>query len=100
MTIRERASHLSDSNQDLNTLPRLRRESTLLLIVDVQEKLLRAMHEGDRVERNSALLARAAQQLGLPVIVTEQNPDRLGRTVSSIAELAPAAPVFSKMLFS
>ncbi len=44
-------------------LARLRREDTLLLMVDVQERLMPAIHEAGRIEKNCALLARAARQL-------------------------------------
>ena len=82
------------------TVQRLRREDTTLLIVDVQERLLPAMFEAERVLRNCALLARAARRLELPVVVTEQYPEKLGLTVALLAEaLGKIAPI-SKMLFS
>src|SRR4028119_532923 len=85
-------------------ISRLRREDTLLLIVDVQERLLPAMFEAERVARNCALLAGAAHQLHIPVVLTEQYPQKLGPTVAPIREvlaevLGDHAPI-SKMLFS
>ena len=82
------------------TVQRLLREDALLLIVDVQERLLPAMFEAERVVRNCALLARAARLLGLPVVVTEQYPEKLGATAPMVADaLGTVAPI-SKMLFS
>jgi nicotinamidase-related amidase len=79
---------------------RLRRDQTVLLLVDVQEKLLPAMDQSARLEDNCALLLRAASRLELPVLITEQYPQRLGSTVPSLVELAPATQPISKMRFS
>lgn len=72
--------------------PRLRAEETLLLIVDVQERLHPAMHAELRasLDQNLARWAQAAQVLGLPVMVTEQYPKGLGPTVPALrAALMP-----------
>ncbi len=81
------------------SLPRLRRDDTLLLIVDVQERLVPAMHDAENVVQNCALLARAARQMKLPIVVTEQYPQRLGATLPAIAEHCSSA-AHAKMLFS
>jgi isochorismate hydrolase len=81
-------------------IPRLRRDDTVLLIVDVQERLVPAMHESQNYVERCTLLARAAGQLQLPVVVTEQNPERLGSTLPVFTEvLGQLAPV-SKLRFS
>ena len=79
---------------------RLRRGSTLLLIVDVQQKLLPAIHDAEQVEKNCVLLARAARQLGIPMVITEQNPSRLGSTAASLREVAGEFKAIEKMSFS
>ncbi len=65
-----------------------RREATCLVVVDVQENLARAMPADTfpRVTRNLVLLAAAARTLGLPVLLTEQYPKGLGRTIAPVAE--------------
>ena len=81
-------------------LTRLRRDDTLLLIVDVQERLVPAMFEAERVVRHCGILAAAARRLNLPVVITEQNPQKLGPTVAPILSAAgPSAPL-AKKLFS
>jgi nicotinamidase-related amidase len=63
-----------------------------LLIIDVQEKLAAAMPGDalDRLVKNVAILAEAARRFGLPVVVSEQYPKGLGRTLPAIEEaLAP-----------
>lgn len=81
-------------------ISRLRRDETVLLLIDMQEKLLPAIHEAGRLESNCALLLRAAKQLAMPVIITEQYPQRLGSTLPTLRELTPDAHLISKMRFS
>ena len=79
----------------------LDRGDALVLLVDVQDKLARAMPaEGmARLKKNAAVLIRAAKRLELPVVATEQYPKGLGPTVPSLRELLPA-DAMSKMEFS
>jgi nicotinamidase-related amidase len=82
-------------------LPRLRPESTALLVIDVQERLMPTIAARDRVETNCALLARAAGVLGMPVVCTEQYVRGLGGTVAAVREALPAtAEVIEKTQFS
>jgi nicotinamidase-related amidase len=82
-------------------LPRLRPESTALLVIDVQERLMPTIEARDRVETNCALLARAAGVLGMPVVCTEQYVRGLGGTVAAVREALPAtAEVIEKTQFS
>jgi len=80
--------------------PRLNRADCCLLIVDVQTRILPEMWESQRIERNIAMLAQMARRLQIPILLSEQNPEKLGHTVSSIQEaIGPHSPV-SKMRFS
>ncbi|WP_298728083.1 hydrolase [uncultured Ferrovibrio sp.] len=73
---------------------------SLLLIVDIQERLLPVMQEPERVVRNAGLLLEAAKRLGIPVLVTEQYPKGLGPTVAPVSEAAGSALVREKLHFS
>jgi nicotinamidase-related amidase len=67
-----------------------------LVIVDVQERLFAAMdaERRDEMVRNVKLLILAAQRLGVPILVTEQYPKGLGRTLPELtAVLADARPL-------
>lgn len=75
-------------------------ERSMLLVIDVQEKLVPAIDGSDRVVANTAWLVRAAARLGVPVAATVQNPKGLGDTVAGIRELLPPGAVGSKMHFS
>lgn len=68
---------------------RLDAEDAVLLIIDVQTKLMAAMEDRDRVYRNTGILLTAARELHIPVVVTEQYPKGLGPTVPEVAELLP-----------
>ena len=68
---------------------RLDEEDAVLLIIDVQTKLMAAMEDRDRVYRNTGILLTAARALQIPVVVTEQYPKGLGPTVPEVAELLP-----------
>lgn len=75
-------------------------ENSLLLVVDVQERLLPAMYESQRLLRNVAILIEAARQLDIPVIATEQYPQGLGPTVEALAGLLPQGCILEKIHFS
>jgi nicotinamidase-related amidase len=68
---------------------RLQRERAALVIVDVQQAFAKAVPGYERVVRAAATLARGAEALGVPVVVTEQYPKGLGRTDPAVAEALP-----------
>ncbi|MBT6117087.1 MAG: hydrolase [Rhodospirillaceae bacterium] len=71
-----------------------------LLLVDMQEKLLPAMDAAGPVVENCAILLKAADRLGVPLIVSEQYPKGLGPTVPPLDALIPAEAKSSKTHFS
>jgi nicotinamidase-related amidase len=72
-----------------------------LLLIDLQEKLMPAMHEPAGVLRNVLILLGSAGRLGVPTVVTEQYPQGLGPTVAAIGErIADRDIVFPKLAFS
>ena len=78
----------------------LRVEASALLVVDVQACLLLAIHEGERVLHNCAWLIRLAQELSVPVAVSEQYPQGLGPTVASVRDLVAPECIVEKVHFS
>ncbi len=69
------------------------RTRAVLLVVDIQEKLIPAMPAGvaEQVIKNSAILIQAAATLGLPIVVSQQYPKGLGSTVAAIETALAAA---------
>ena len=59
----------------------LDREKTALAVIDIQQVLLPKSEEVTAAYLRAAVrMIRAARVLGLPLLVTEQNPGRLGGT--------------------
>ncbi len=65
-------------------LPRI--EETLLLVVDVQGRLARLMHEAETMVRQQRILIEGCRILDIPIIWAEQLPEKLGSTVPELAE--------------
>jgi nicotinamidase-related amidase len=51
-----------------------------LLVIDLQERLLPAIHDHERVVANIVWMVRVAQKIGVPVAAVEQYAKGLGRT--------------------
>ncbi|HAU31765.1 MAG: Isochorismatase family protein [Desulfotomaculum sp. 46_296] len=79
---------------------RLKKEDTVLIIIDLQEKLLAAMPDRAKVCANTRLLLTLAEKFNLPVILTEQYPRGLGSTLPEITELLPEHQRLEKTRFS
>ena len=78
----------------------MKAEQSVLLVIDVQSRLAPAIHDTEKVAGSCAWLARLAARVGVPVVVTEHFPEKLGATVEAIkAELAGAHFV-TKQCFS
>ena len=78
----------------------LDRAQAILLVIDIQDKLFpRDAAMVESLLTHSMKLIRAARILNIPVLVTEQNPDKLGATNVRVGETVGEAPRFSKMEF-
>jgi nicotinamidase-related amidase len=60
-------------------------ESAGVLLIDLQERLMPAIHDGDVVVARAVRLAEAARLLDVPIAATEQYPVGLGPTVAPLA---------------
>jgi nicotinamidase-related amidase len=78
---------------------RLERGRTVLLVVDLQEKLVPAIAERDAVLRNSLLLLRLARVLELPVVLTTQYASGLGPTLPEVLAEAGGVVPLDKVSF-
>jgi nicotinamidase-related amidase len=75
-------------------------DQSFLICIDIQERLLPAIHDGARVQRNTEILLKAADKLQIPVLLTEQYPRGLGATVAQIRAAAGPAAILEKTHFS
>ena len=57
---------------------------TLFVIIDIQEKLVNAIFNKNSCIHNITILAKSANILDIPVIITEQYPKGLGKTITDI----------------
>lgn len=72
-------------------------ETSVVLLIDFQQRLMPAIHDAHAVVANAKRLASAARLLGVPVLATVQNPEGLGSTVADLA--AGIDAIFPKNAF-
>lgn len=79
----------------------INKEETLLLIIDIQEKLSSVMKYEDEVIENTLILLEASKLMDIPVIITEQYPKGIGTTVNKIKEeIDDTVEIFEKTSFT
>lgn len=76
------------------------KDRSVLLVIDLQQKLAPAIHQVDAVMQSACWVLQIANQLQIPVLCTEQYPKGLGPTVPAVAALIPEAAVLEKIHFS
>ena len=72
------------------SVKRLRAESSVVIVIDVQDKLLVKIPAAESLVRNSAFLLDVADLLEIPIRATEQYPKGLGPTTAELARRLPA----------
>jgi len=72
---------------------------TLLLVLDMQEKLIANITGSQRLIFNIKKLIDTCNLLNVHIAITEQNPLKLGKTLESIID-SKEYPIFEKMEFS
>jgi len=75
-------------------------QNCCLVVVDVQGKLARLMHDKESLFKNIQVLIQAAKILNIPILWCQQCPDALGPTVPQIAELLSGVEPINKASFS
>ncbi len=76
-------------------------DDTIVVIVDVQDRMMSVIHEGEALQQRIATLVRGARILGLPILTTEQYPSGLGATTATVQEaLGDEYAPLEKMSFS
>jgi nicotinamidase-related amidase len=80
--------------------PRLDRDGSQLLVVDVQEKLAPHVQGHEALIARCAALIAAADGLGVPKLLTEHCPAQIGPVVPRLRERFAAGDVFVKTRFA
>ncbi len=79
---------------------RLCQDNSLLIIVDVQEKLFPHISNHERLERHLVALIQGIQALQIPILCNQQYTKGLGETIPSVKALLSSVPVHEKLTFS
>jgi nicotinamidase-related amidase len=86
-------------------MPLLAREDSLLVVVDLQPRFWGDRLGADDLQHareaatRAAWLAGVAAVLGIPAVVTEEDPERNGPTDAAVLAALPTAAVFTKPVF-
>lgn len=78
----------------------INREESVLIVIDIQDKLFQAMYNKEDLLTIAAKTIRGAKVFNLPIIVTEQIPEKLGVTIPEIAVELEGIERISKSSFS
>jgi nicotinamidase-related amidase len=78
----------------------IERDDAVLVIVDVQGKLAHSMFRKDELFTSLEILIRGCQILELPILLTEQVPEKLGPTVEEVSTLLTGCTPIAKRHFS
>ncbi|MFD1342085.1 isochorismatase family protein [Litorisediminicola beolgyonensis] len=78
-------------------MPALTAAASSLLVIDMQERLMRAIDDAEARTAAAARLIAAARMLEIPRVVSEQKPEKLGPTVAEL-QIAPGEAL-AKMSF-
>jgi len=79
---------------------RIVKEEAVLVVVDLQERMIPAMHDGAGAVDEAAKLVKGFITLGCPVLVTQQYTKGLGESVAEIKEAFPSFEHYEKSSFS
>ena len=86
------------TNVPRETTGLLAREDCVLVVIDVQEKLMPAISNQKRVVANVVRLIKFSNIIGLPIIVTEQ--EKLGNTLAEVRSELGNTTSISKVCFN
>lgn len=78
----------------------INRDEAVLVVIDIQDKLFQAMQNREALLANAAKTIRGAKVFSLPIVVTEQIPEKLGETIPEIARELEGIERISKSSFS
>lgn len=79
---------------------RLEAGKSIALVVDIQERLFPFIHEHEALAERCAMLIRGLRILSVPIVVTEQYPKGLGKTIAPISAVLADELRIEKITFS
>lgn len=79
---------------------RLKAKESILLLVDVQEKLFPHIQDNASLEKHLIALIQGLKTLEVPVLCNQQYTQGLGETIPSLKILLEQQPIYEKKTFS
>ena len=79
---------------------RILKDNTAAVTIDIQEKLLPHINEGELILKNCLKLIEGLQMLDVPILVTQQYTRGLGPTVEPVIQKIPGFRYIEKVSFS
>ena len=79
---------------------RIIKENTMAILIDIQERLLPAMSDNKKILSKAQILVNGLNELNIPIIVSEQYPKGLGRTVEELQSILGNVNYYAKTAFS
>lgn len=79
---------------------KIRRDKAVIVVIDIQERLLPVIKNQEDIARKAAMLIRGGKALGLPILVTQQYTKGLGKTVDEITDALGNFQPIEKTSFS
>lgn len=76
------------------------RDKCIVVVIDIQGRLAELVDEHGKLFDRNALLIKGAKTFGVPVLYTEQMPDKMGGTRAELVELLSGVKRFEKSSFS
>lgn len=75
-------------------------DNSILLVIDVQGRLAQRMFEKKKLFKNIQTLIQGARRLDIPILCTEQAPEKIGKTIPEIARYLEGLTAIPKLSFS
>lgn len=79
---------------------RILKEESLVLLIDVQEKLFPHISENEKLENRLLTFINGSNKLGIPLILSEQYKKGLGETIPALLEIISPTYTIEKKTFS
>lgn len=79
---------------------RIKRENTIAVVIDIQERLYPFIHDHEALTLNNNILIRGLKALKIPIVVTQQYTKGLGPTIPELAKTLEPYDHIEKMSFS
>jgi hypothetical protein len=78
----------------------INRESALLVVIDIQGNLFQAMQDKENLLVNAFKMIKGAKVFNLPILASEQMPEKLGPTIESVRRELDGVEPIGKESFS